>query len=56
MAEPDARIEADMTVCVESYVGAEGGSEGVKLEQQVLITPEGTQLISTFPLEDDLRG
>lgn len=54
LAEPDARIEADMTVCVESYVGADGGTEGVKLEQQVLITPEGTQLISTFPFEDDL--
>ena len=56
LAEPDARIEADMTLCVESYIGAEGGSEGVKLEQQVVITPEGTQLISTFPFEDELIG
>jgi Xaa-Pro dipeptidase len=45
-----------MTVCVESYIGAEGGLEGVKLEQQVLITAEGTQLISTFPFEDELMG
>ena len=56
LAEPDARIEAGMTLCVESYIGAEGGTEGVKLEQQVVITPQGTQLISTFPFEDDLIG
>ena len=30
-----------MTVCVESYIGAEDGLEGVKLEEQVLITEEG---------------
>lgn len=50
----DGVIEPDMTICVESYIGAEGGSEGVKLEQQVLITESGTELLSQFPFEDDL--
>ena len=45
-------IEENMTLCVESYIGAEGGPEGVKLEQQVLVTAEGCRLLSTFPLED----
>jgi len=27
-----------MTICIESYMGEEGGTEGVKLEQQVLVT------------------
>ena len=27
-----------MTLCVEAYVGAEGGHEGVKLEEQIVIT------------------
>ena len=47
-------LEAGMTICVESYIGAVGGDEGVKLEQQVLITDEGVELLSTFPYEEDL--
>jgi len=43
-----------MTISLESYVGAEGGYEGVKLEQQVLITQDGCQLMSPFPYEDTL--
>ncbi|MHA1599353.1 MAG: M24 family metallopeptidase, partial [Alphaproteobacteria bacterium] len=39
----DARLETGMTVCVESYMGEVGGAEGVKLEQQVLITDDGTE-------------
>ena len=38
-------------LCVESYIGEQGGSEGVKPEQQVLITDDGNELISTFPFE-----
>lgn len=50
----DGLIEPGMTLCVESYIGAEGGTEGVKLEQQVLVTDDGYQLLSTFPMEDAL--
>ena len=41
-----------MTICVESYIGEEGGPEGVKLEQQVLITETGIELLSRFPFEE----
>ena len=50
----DGRLEAGMTVCVESFMGEAGGREGVKLEQQVLITETGVQLLSTYPFEDEL--
>lgn len=50
----DGEIEPGMTLCVESYIGAEGGAEGVKLEQQVLITETGIELLSEFPFEDAL--
>jgi Xaa-Pro dipeptidase len=43
-----------MTVCVESYMGEVGGCEGVKLEQQVLITETGHEILSRFPLEPRL--
>jgi Xaa-Pro dipeptidase len=47
-------LEPGMTLCVESYIGEVGGSEGVKLEQQVLVTATGSELLSTFPLEESL--
>jgi Xaa-Pro aminopeptidase len=43
-----------MTLCVESYIGEEGGKEGVKLEEQVLITETGVELLSQFPFEEAL--
>ena len=50
----DGVIEPGMTICVESYIGEEGGAEGVKLEQQLLITEDGNEPISTFPFETAL--
>jgi len=45
----DGSFEANMTVCLESYVGEEGGPDGIKLEQQLLITESGTELLSSYP-------
>lgn len=50
----DGEIVPGMTICVESYIGEEGGHEGVKLEQQLLITETGTELLSRFPFEEDM--
>ena len=52
----DGEILPGMTLCVESYIGEEGGSEGVKLEQQILITETGHELLSRFPFEPGLLG
>ena len=52
----DGVIEPGMTICVESYIGEEGGAEGVKLEQQVLITETGVELLTQFPFEQELLG
>lgn len=50
----DGIIEPNMTLCVESYIGKPGESEGVKLEQQILVTETGTELLSDFPFEASL--
>ncbi len=47
----DGIIEAGMVLCVESFIGEAGGGEGVKLEQQVLVTDDGIEVLSQFPLE-----
>ncbi len=50
----DGEIQPGMTLCVESYIGEQGGQEGVKLEQQLLVTETGTRLLSLFPFEETL--
>lgn len=52
----DGEILPGMTICVESFIGEAGGGEGVKLEQQVLITQTGIELLSRFPFEEALLG
>lgn len=54
----DGHFEENMVVSVESYLGAEGGPEGIKLEQQVLVTRDGVVPFSRSPLEGalEIRG
>ncbi len=47
----DGVFEAGMCVCMESYIGEEGGREGVKLENQLLITPNGVERLDTYSME-----
>ena len=50
----DGELEAGTVFCIESYVGAPGGREGVKLEQQILVTDSGYELLSDLEFEDRL--
>jgi Xaa-Pro aminopeptidase len=44
-------FEENMVVCVESFIGAVGDKEGIKLEQQVLVTANGAVPMSGVPLD-----
>ena len=46
----DGVLEAGMTICIEALIGAAGGKECVKIEQQVLVTESGYELLSHAPL------
>ncbi len=50
----DGELETGMVICVESYIGEIGEVEGVKLEDQVLVTDSGPITLSRYPYEDDL--
>ena len=50
------QMQPGMVICIESYVGRRGGTCGVKLEEQVLVTEDGTEVLNTFPFEDRLLG
>lgn len=52
----DGVLEPGMCFCVESYIGEVGGHEGVKLEEQVLVTETGIARLTSFPYEDNLLG
>lgn len=51
---PDAVLEPGMVLCVESYIGRLAGDEGVKLEEQVLITETGHEQLSRAPTDTPL--
>ncbi len=52
--QTEVQLEPGMVMCVESYIGTSGGSQGVKLEDQVLITQSGYENLSTYPFEETL--
>jgi Xaa-Pro aminopeptidase len=52
----DYELEAGMVLCVEALVGTVGGSFSIKLEDQVLVTEDGYENLSTFPFDARLMG
>ena len=50
----DGVLDKGMVMCVESYMGAVGETDGVKLEQQVVVTEQGCELLTSCPFEESL--
>ena len=50
----DKVLEENMVLCLEAYVGRVGGSCGVKLEDQVLVTKDGHELLVDYPFDQRL--
>ena len=52
----DHELEAGMVLCVEALVSPEGGNFSIKLEDQVLVTENGYENLTTYPFDDRLMG
>ncbi|AKO97181.1 Xaa-Pro aminopeptidase [Marinovum algicola DG 898] len=52
----DYALEPGMTLCVEALISPEGGDFSIKLEDQVLITETGYELLSRYPYDPRLTG
>lgn len=52
----DYVLEPGMVLCVEVYIGAVGGRDGIKLEEQVLITETGYENLTNAPFDERLVG
>ncbi len=50
----DGILEPGLVVSVESYIGEVDGAEGVKLEEEVVVTETGVELISRYPFDERL--
>jgi len=46
----DGVVEEGMVLCVEALAAPPGGSEAVKLEEQVVITANGPEPLTTYPI------
>ncbi len=50
--QTEGYFQKNMTITLESYIGKVGGKEGVKLEQQYLVSENNLELMSHHQLED----
>ena len=50
----DGVVREGMVFSVESFVGASSGGEGVKLEEQILVTANGPRKLSSYVYEEQL--
>jgi Xaa-Pro aminopeptidase len=53
---PAREIKENMVLCLECYAGKVGAPFGVKLEDQVVVTRDGAQLLCTYPYDSTLLG
>ncbi|MEI4487172.1 dimethylsulfonioproprionate lyase DddP [Frigidibacter sp. MR17.14] len=52
----DYHLEPGMVLCVEALVSPEGGDFSIKLENQVLVTETGPEVLTTYPFDARLLG
>lgn len=52
----DYVLEPGMVMTAEAYIGAVGGREGVKLEDQVIITEDGVENMTRYHFDERLLG
>jgi Xaa-Pro aminopeptidase len=50
----DDAFEPGMVFCVESYIGSASSGQGVKLEDQLLVTETGIEIMNDYPFEQRL--
>ncbi len=49
-------LEPGMVICIESYIGSASSGQGVKLEDQFLISDAGVERMSGYPFDDRLSA
>jgi len=47
----EGELQPGIALCVEAYVGEVGGRDGIKLENQLLVTETGYEVLTHYPFE-----
>jgi Xaa-Pro aminopeptidase len=45
-------LQAGMVLALETYAGHKGGKDGVRLEENILVTEDGYELLSRWPIDE----
>ena len=53
---PERELKENMVLCLECYAGQVGAPFGVKLEEQVVVTQDGPQLVCAYPFDARFLG
>jgi Xaa-Pro aminopeptidase len=49
---PAQKFQEGMVMAIETYTGKKGGKHGVRLEEMVLVTKDGYELLTLFPIKE----
>jgi Xaa-Pro aminopeptidase len=49
---PPTTLREGMTLALETWTGKRGGKDGVRLEEDLLVTKDGYEILSRFPIEN----
>jgi Xaa-Pro aminopeptidase len=49
---PPVTLEAGMVIALETYAGRKGGRDGVRLEENILVTEDGCEVLSRWPIRE----
>jgi Xaa-Pro aminopeptidase len=49
---PPTTLQAGMVLALETYAGHKGGRDGVRLEEDILVTEDGYELLSRWPIDE----
>ncbi len=49
---PPVKIKEGMTIALETYAGRKGGNDGIRLEENLLVTKEGYEVLSRWPINE----
>ncbi|MDA0308207.1 MAG: Xaa-Pro peptidase family protein [Proteobacteria bacterium] len=52
----DYTLQPGMMLCVEALIGRDGGPFSIKLENQLLVTQDGVENLTSYPWDDRLMG
>ena len=53
-SNPDRRIQENMALVVECYMGEVGANHGVKLGDEILVTADGAEVLAPYPYSSTL--